>query len=109
MPKQSMNLMRCAAYLLKQDPDMTLSRLNVFLNIARGKDVLVRDLVKTTGLGQSTIARTVALLSDKPLRGKREGLQWVTATPDPDDPRRVLLNLTKKGRVILSDLENLMD
>lgn len=100
--------MQASNYLLKLDPDMTLTRLNIFLQIAKGTDVLVRDLVKTTGLGQSTIARTVALLSDKPMRGKKEGLHWVAAHPDPDDPRRVMINLTKKGQAIVSDMEEIL-
>lgn len=84
---------------------MTFTRLHVFLLLAGKKDVLVRDVVKQTGLNQSTVARTVAQLGDKPLRGKKQGLGWVRTDPDPDDPRRVFINLTTKGNKVLSELE----
>ncbi|PCD76769.1 hypothetical protein CLN94_06590 [Pseudothioclava arenosa] len=104
-------MIRVTAYLLNADPDMTVSRLNVFLHIASSKDgdVLVRDLCKKTGLGQSTVARTLAILSDKPMRGKKDGLGWVRTDPDPEDPRRVLVNLTSVGVKVVADLEALGD
>ena len=89
------------------DREMTITRLSVFIFIARHPECLVRDIVKATGLNQSTIARIVALLSDKPSRGNREGLFWVDATPDHDDPRRMRLSLTAKGRKVASDLSDL--
>lgn len=106
--QQSLKLLRCTSFLMKIDPDMTLTRLNIFLRVGRGRNVLVRDLKKETGLSQPAIARTLAFLSDKPARGSKEGLDWVVATPDPDDPRRYFYNLTPKGQAVLSDLEDLI-
>lgn len=100
---------RLTSYLLNADPDMTVSKVHLFLLISRGEDVLVRDLVRQTGMAQSTVARIVSALADKPLRGKKNGLGWVVAMPDPDDPRRVLINITSKGRKVIADIENLGD
>ena len=97
-------LSRLTTFILNSDPDMTVTRLHVFLLLAGKKDVLVRDLVKQTGLNQSTIARTLAILSDSPQRGKKAGLGWVTMDPDPNDPRRVVVNTTPKGEKALSEM-----
>lgn len=86
---------------------MTLSRLSLFLRLAGRRDVLVRDLVKETGMNQSTIARSLALLADRPQRGRRDGLGLVAMTPDPDDPRRMFINLTPRGKKLLSELAEL--
>lgn len=102
------NLLRAVTLLRTLDPEMTLSRLHVFLLIAGKKDTLVRDLSRATGLNQATISRSIAMLSDKPQRGNREGLNWVAATPDPDDPRRVFVNLTPTGTKVLADLGNIL-
>ena len=100
---------RLVSYLMQVDPDMPISRLRVFLYVAQRSDALVRDLVKTTGLNQSTVARTLAILGEKPQRGGAEGLGWVVMSPDPDDPRRVLINITSKGQKVLSEIEELGD
>jgi DNA-binding MarR family transcriptional regulator len=102
-------LSRLTAYLMQVDPDMPISRLRVFLFVAQRSDTLVRDLTKVTGMNQSTVARTLAILGDKPQRGGLDGLGWIIMTPDPDDPRRVLINVTPKGKRVLAEIEELGD
>lgn len=102
-------LVRLTTYLLKADPDMTVSRFHIFLHIARSKNVLVRDLVRATGYNQSTISRSLALLGKKPQRGEKNGLHWIDVGPDPDDPRRVVANLSPKGRQALSEIEQMIN
>lgn len=102
-------LSRLCGYLMKFDPDMPISRLRVFLYVAQRKDTLVRDLVKVTGMNQATIARTLAILSDRPQRGAQSGLGWVDIRPDPNDPRRVILNLTPKGQNVVAEIAELGD
>jgi DNA-binding MarR family transcriptional regulator len=106
--KTAQTLSRLTTYLMRVEPDMTIGKLHVFLFVAQRKDVLVRELVRATGLSQSAISRILAALGDKPHRGKREGLRWVTVTPDPDDPRRVFANVSDRGRTVLSDIEQLI-
>lgn len=108
-PMTPKELTRLTAYLMQFDPDMPISRLRVFLYIAQRKDTLVRDLVKVTGMSQSTMSRTLSILADKPQRGEQNGLGWVDMSPDPDDPRRVLVNLTAKGQKVLAEIEELAD
>lgn len=104
----ALTLSRLTAYLMRVEPDMSIGKLHVFLLVAQRKNTLVRDLVRATGLSQSAISRILASLGDKPHRGKREGLHWVTVTPDPDDPRRVFANVSDKGRTILADMKQLV-
>lgn len=101
-------LQRLSLHLFRLDPDLTISRILVFILIARKSDgCLVRELMEATGLNQSTIARIIALLSDKPQRGEKTGLEWVRMDPDPSDPRRVIVSVTAKGKRVLSDIEAL--
>lgn len=94
-----------ANYLIAHDREMPLNRLVVLLLVSKApkEGALVRDIVKQTGLNQSTIARTLALLGDKPIRGKASGLKWVKTSPDRDDPRRVRIFMTEQGKKVLTD------
>jgi DNA-binding MarR family transcriptional regulator len=103
-------LQRLSSHIFRLDPDMTISRLLVFVLISRkAEGCLVRELTQATGLNQSTIARILALLSDKPQRGERTGLEWVRMDPDPSDPRRVIIYVTEKGKRVLAEIEALAD
>ncbi|WP_170402953.1 MarR family winged helix-turn-helix transcriptional regulator [Ruegeria arenilitoris] len=97
-------LLRMANSLVQYDKDMPLTRLPVFLNIALKDGIIVRELMENTGLAQSTISRTLGFLADKPVRGTKEGLNWIEMHPDPVDPRRVTLHLTAKGKEIIAQL-----
>lgn len=98
------NFSRLLNHLLTCDDDMTVSRLNVFIHAARAEGCTVRHLCTVTGLNQSTVARTLSLLSEKTMRGKKEPLGWVRVEPDPEDPRRRLIYTTAKGRKVLHDI-----
>lgn len=102
-------LTRIATYIFQVDSDFPISRLLVLLLIAKAgkRGILVRDLCAATGFAQSSISRTVSSLSDQPQRGKTEGLSFVKSTPDPIDPRRVVISITPKGEKFLLDLESL--
>lgn len=109
MTTQVKSLVRLTTHLNNVDPDMTITRLLIFLHVADankkdGDDILVRDLIKRVGLGQSTVARTLAILSDKPQRGKKNGLRWVESYDDPEDVRRKRVRLTPLGKKIMADL-----
>ena len=101
------SLQRLAMHLMSYDREMTLSRVLLFTLVARAdqkRGALVRDLIKATGLNQSTIARSLAHLSDKPQRGQKRALHWVEAHPDPDDPRRVRVFVTPNGLKVLEEV-----
>jgi DNA-binding MarR family transcriptional regulator len=101
--------MRVFTHLVKHDKDMPLTRGQVLMVIAMRPDCLVRDIMQATGLSQSTIARSIAFLGDKPVRGNKDGLKWVEMRPDKEDPRRARINLTAKGKSLMAEIENLME
>lgn len=41
------------------------------------------------------------------MRGQKEGLGLLSMKPDPDDPRRVLINVTPKGEKVLADVADM--
>lgn len=104
-------LLRVVNHALKTDSEMTLSRLKIFLLIARHDGVLVKELMTQTGLQQSTIARQLSILTGS--RSTRGGsgtpMAWVEMRPDPSDPRRVQCFLTNQGKQAMSEFETLME
>lgn len=102
-------LNRVITHLSQHDKDMPLTRASVLLVVALNRDCLVRDITTRTGLNQSTVARSLAFLGDKPTRGDKEGLRWVEMRPDHEDPRRVRCNLTAKGEKLMAELSDLME
>lgn len=100
-------LQRITNYLLAVDPDLTFTKFQILLNIAQGQDITVREIAAKTSLNLSTITRTVAQLGTQPQRGTKQGLGLVEPTVDPADARRVMLNLTPKGRKMFTDVADL--
>ena len=100
---------RVAVLLMNQDKDMPLTRLQLFLYIADHEGCLVSDLMKHTGLKQGTVSRSLALLGERPVRGRKAGFHWVEQQIDPDDPRRHRCYLTPKGRAIISQIAAMSD
>lgn len=102
------SLMRVITHLVRFDKDMPLTRAQVLLVVAMSDGCLVRDITQRTGLNQSTVARSLAFLGDKPVRGNKEGLHWVKMVPDHDDPRRVRCHLSDKGKQVMAELEDMI-
>lgn len=107
--RNTRNLNRVIVHLFQHDKEMPLTRASVLLYVANNPDCLVRDITKRTGLNQSTVARSLAFLGDKPTRGEKDGLQWIAMTPDHEDPRRLRVNLTAKGERLMADINDLME
>ena len=101
--------MRVFTHLVKLDKDMPLTRGQVLMIVAMEDGCLVRDIVQRTGLNQSSVARSLAFLGDKPVRGNKEGLRWVELRPDYSDPRRVTCHLTSKGKTLMSEITSLLE
>lgn len=102
-------LNRVITHLSQHDKEMPLTRASVLMVVALNPNCLVRDITQRTGLNQSTVARSLAFLGDKPSRGAKEGLMWVEMRSDEEDPRRVRCNLTQKGRKLIAELEDMME
>ncbi|MGH0000120.1 hypothetical protein ACQU0X_08570 [Pseudovibrio ascidiaceicola] len=101
------HLRRLMTLMKGYDSDMTATRLHIFALVAGKENVLVRDVIRQTGLKQSTVARNLSMLADKPMRGDKVGLGWLTVSPDIDDPRRVVVNTTPKGMAVIAALNDL--
>lgn len=103
-------LLRVCTHQLKYDREMPLTRLQILLVIyQKGTEgALVRDITTSTGLNQSTVARALAHLGDKPLRGQRDALRWIESHPDHLEPRRVRVHLSARGQQVMSEVENLL-
>lgn len=102
-------LNRVIMHLFNHDKDMPLTRASVLLIVASKPDCLVKDITTRTGLNQSTVARSLAFLGEKPTRGEKVGLGWVEMRPDEEDPRRVRVNLTAKGQRLMAEIEDMME
>ncbi|WP_216595418.1 MarR family winged helix-turn-helix transcriptional regulator, partial [Aestuariivita boseongensis] len=99
------------AHLGSLDKDMTLTKLRVLLLVAHkgSSEVLVRELTEATGFQQSTIARVLGVLGDKPMRGLGKPLGLISARPDPEDPRRNFYSLSSRGRRVVSDIISMIN
>lgn len=103
------SLNKAITHLSQHDKEMPLTRASVLMVVALNPDCLVRDITKRTGLNQSTVARSLAFLGDKPTRGSKDGLRWIEMKADWEDPRRVRCNLTAKGDKLMAELKDLME
>lgn len=101
-------LLRVATRLTDLDKDMPLTRLQVLLIVAMRPGCTVKEIVRRTGLNQSTVSRSLALLSDRPVRGQKEGFGWIATKRDPRDSRRCLCFVTQAGEKMLAEIEDLI-
>jgi DNA-binding MarR family transcriptional regulator len=96
-------LSRVTERLLDHHKDMTLIQALVLFRVAEKPGISQRDLYKYLGLNDSTVSRTLAILSDV---GGRQAppLNLVDVRISPEDRRERLLDLTPKGKRFLDDI-----
>jgi DNA-binding MarR family transcriptional regulator len=75
---------------LRNDRNMHLEGILVFLRVCEGDGLSIKDLVYLCGLGESMVSRSV-----ESLRSQKGGL--VRIEQHPDDRRRRLVFLTEEG------------
>lgn len=78
-------------------PDMPAQTIETLLTIAVYPNLSMNELIKKTGLSQSSCSRNVAYLSPLHRAGK-QGIDLVKAYEDPEDRRRKLVMLSEKGQ-----------
>jgi DNA-binding MarR family transcriptional regulator len=100
-------LRKAVTHLQNQGPRMDLTKVMVFLLIARNDYCTASFIVDKTGRNQSTIARVLSVLGKGRHGHGKASLGWVAPIPDPDDPRRDILTLTRKGHALIKELEGL--
>jgi DNA-binding MarR family transcriptional regulator len=84
----------------KIDPELPMQIALIFVLIARKPGISQKELIQLTGLGRSSVSRTVALLS------KELGKGFVTMREDPADRRSKVVTLTPEGERLSRSLEH---
>jgi|25_taG_2_1085351.scaffolds.fasta_scaffold07634_4 DNA-binding MarR family transcriptional regulator len=82
-------------------PDIGIQAIHMLLEVARKPGITVSELIRKTGLSQSSCSRNLALLSAQHRLGK-PGLDLVYTQEDPSERRRKLARLTPKGEELVS-------
>lgn len=82
-------------------PDIGIQAVHMLLEVARKPGITVSELIRKTGLSQSSCSRNLALLSAQHRLGK-PGLDLVYTQEDPSERRRKLARLTPKGEELVS-------
>ncbi|APX94919.1 hypothetical protein BWR19_06270 [Halomonas sp. 1513] len=89
------------------DSDLPLQTASLFVHIAASPGISIKQLIEQTGSRQSTVSRTIAVLSqwqevDKP------GFGLVWTKEDPRERRRKLVFLTDKGEEFAAELADII-
>lgn len=87
--------------------DITANHIVAFLTIAARPGITQRELREATGLGEGTVSRLVAVLSDRGVRG-REGLGLVEIKLAHGDYRMRHQYLSPKGKRLFEALTTMM-
>lgn len=90
------------------DMNFPIQQIEILLWVAQKPGVSVAELVKLTGQAQSSVSRNVAALGLVHRKGE-PGHDFVDAQKDPDNPRRLILFLTFKGRHFMTVLLKRID
>jgi DNA-binding MarR family transcriptional regulator len=89
--------------------DLPLTWIELLLKVAEAGDRGAHspDLAKEIGVAQGVISRTVKLLSTHwdEEAGKMIGPDLVTMSPDPVHRHRLAIRLTKKGKALITKIE----
>lgn len=98
------NALKLLDYLDQKNANLNISKLQVLLVVSLTKDCTVADIMEATGKSQPTVSRCVGDLGDSPTRTSVPGLNWLKAYPDPDDPRKMVVNIGAEGRRVLAEM-----
>lgn len=87
--------------------DLPLQTASMFAVIAANPGISIKELINQTGSSQSTVSRTISVLSqwqevDKP------GYDLVWTKEDPHERRRKLVFLTEKGEEFAAELADII-
>lgn len=86
----------------------TANHVLVFAYIAHqdaiGRSVLSRDLPDALGLTQTTINRTIRTMADRSYL-REDGFKLLKIYPDPTDERQRVVELTKRGRMLVEKMK----
>lgn len=89
-------------------PDLTVTSAMAFLRAAKNPGLPMSELQKAMAVPQSTLSRTVAVLS-KYAAYQKEGANLLVAEDDPKDRRQRVISLTPKGEKLAEKLTKTLD
>lgn len=90
------------------DMNFPIQQIEILLWVAQKPGVSVAELVNLTGQAQSSVSRNVAALGLVHRKGE-PGHDYVDAQKDPDNPRRLILFLTIKGKTFMTGVVKRVD
>lgn len=90
------------------DPDMPIQYATSFLYICRYEGLSIKELMDLIGLVQSSTSRNVAALAEWQ-KFEKPGLGLINTTEDPKDRRKKTIELSQKGKELVTKLQAVMD
>jgi DNA-binding MarR family transcriptional regulator len=89
---------------------ITANMIAVFCYIAARSDKVIttRDLPEVFGLPQTTVNRVIRTMADRSYT-RAEGFKWLRQTPDPQDERQRIVEVTPKGRILANRIREIME
>jgi DNA-binding MarR family transcriptional regulator len=85
----------------KIDPEMHLNTLSTYLIVAaQGEGRTKKEISDRLGVSQAATSRNVKLMTKEKTRFGKAGYDFLSQEPDPMDPRRHLISLSQRGKMI---------
>lgn len=105
---------KIVSMFLKLNKDLLLPHMDIFIKVANHEGITMPDLIKETGIKQSSISRYVKALSQyyeidqaNPSSPEPKGLGLLRVEPDMVNRKRYAVFLTEKGRKFKEELERI--
>ncbi|CAM5766532.1 MarR family winged helix-turn-helix transcriptional regulator [Bosea minatitlanensis] len=86
------------------DEHFPVQMVHVILAVAQRPGITTAELVKETDLSQPAVSRLLTSLGKEHYTRKKAGYNIVDTVDDPEDSRRKISFLTKKGRDLMGQL-----
>lgn len=83
------------------DADMPIAQAMSLLVIAKKEGLSLKELAAEIGVGMASASRYVAAFG-KPNASGKKGLGLVTATEDPLERRKKIIQLTGRGKAVVN-------
>lgn len=99
-------LARALRVFAAQDLALPLHHCQLFLVVAEQGPCTYRDLERELSLSNSSVSRTCTALSETHRSG-RPGLNLLELYQDPEEGRRFRVRLSKQGRNVVRQLQDL--
>jgi DNA-binding MarR family transcriptional regulator len=98
-------LQRCIGLFATHDPQMPLHFIQIFILVAQAppEGLLYREIEDAMNLTNSSVSRTLDALGEEHRKGYR-GHGLIERRIDPEDSRRLRVSLSKKGKILASEI-----